>query len=88
MSKLTENGLLKWPVPNFIPHMEFGDLPEPPGEGWTRVYVIETHGWCKDMDLYTRTGDTIEPVPGRGKRDRCVDRLHRLYNTRYLSGRE
>jgi len=69
-------------------HMEFRDLSEPPGEGWTRVYVIETHGWCKDMDLYTRTGDTIDPVPSRGKRDRRVDRLHRLYNTRYLSGRE
>jgi hypothetical protein len=33
-------------------------------EGWTRRLVLEARGWCKDMDLYTRDGETIEPLPG------------------------
>ncbi len=69
-------------------HLEFRELAEPHQEGWTRVYVLETEGWCKDMDLYTRTGETVEPVPHIGKRDNRIDRLHRLYNTRYLSGQQ
>jgi Tfp pilus assembly protein PilF len=69
-------------------HLEFREPPNLPREGWTRVYVIETNGWCKDMDLYTRTGKTVEPVPHIDKRDHRVDRLHGLYNTRYLSGKE
>ena len=24
--------------------------------GWTRRVVLETDGWCKDMDLYTKDG--------------------------------
>jgi hypothetical protein len=69
-------------------HMEFRAPLNPPGEGWTRIYVIETDGWCKDMDLYTQTGETVAPVPHTGKRDGRIDRLHQLYNTRYLSGSE
>jgi Flp pilus assembly protein TadD len=69
-------------------HLEFRELAESPRKGWTRIYVLETDGWCKDMDLYTDTGDTVEPVPHIGKRTIEVDSLHRLYNTRYLSGRE
>lgn len=85
-------------------HMEFSaDLPDVPftlgadvsgpGEGgrWTRVFVLEFNGWCKDMDLFTKDGETIEPFPesellspaGRTERDR----LHGLFNTRYQSGR-
>ena len=26
--------------------------------------MLEARGWCKDMDLYTRDGDTVEPLPG------------------------
>jgi hypothetical protein len=69
-------------------HLEFKEPGVPIEEGWTRIFVLETDGWCKDMDLYTRTGETVEPVPHIGKRDHSVDRLHGLYNTRYLSGRE
>ena len=36
--------------------------------GWTRRLVLELRGWCKDMDLYTRDGETIEPLPGGGYR--------------------
>jgi tetratricopeptide (TPR) repeat protein len=69
-------------------HLEFRGLAESPRKGWTRVYVLETNGWCKDMDLYTRTSETVEPVPHIGKRVNRIDYLHRLYNTRYLSGRQ
>jgi hypothetical protein len=32
--------------------------------GTTRRYILEVRGWCKDMDLFTKDGETIEPVPG------------------------
>jgi hypothetical protein len=25
--------------------------------------VLETRGWCKDMDLFTRDGETVDPLP-------------------------
>ena len=33
--------------------------------GCTRRYVLETRGWCKDMDLFTRDGETVDPLPSR-----------------------
>jgi hypothetical protein len=69
-------------------HLEFKEPAVPLKKGWTRIYVLETDGWCKDMDLYTNTGDTVDPVPHIGKQDHRVDRFHGLYNTRYLSGRQ
>jgi hypothetical protein len=53
-------------------------------DGWTRVLVLELRGWCKDMDLYTRDGETIEPLPGTMTAARA--RLHPRFNTRYASG--
>ncbi|MEY5061308.1 MAG: hypothetical protein RIS45_1229 [Planctomycetota bacterium] len=38
--------------------------PPPAPEGFTRRYVLEVDGWCKDMDLFTRDGETIHPLPG------------------------
>ena len=32
--------------------------------GWTRRFVLEARGWCKDMDLYTKDGETVGPLPG------------------------
>jgi tetratricopeptide (TPR) repeat protein len=69
-------------------HLEFKEPDVPLKEGWTRIFVLETDGWCKDMDLYTNTGDTVEPIPYKGKRTIEVDTLHQVYNTRYLSGRQ
>lgn len=69
-------------------HLEF-DAPQTPIlDGWTRVYVLETDGWCKDMDLYTGSGDTVRPVPGNDRRSAKADALHKKYNTRYLSGKQ
>ena len=63
------------------------DFEAPRGDrarGWTRVLVLELRGWCKDMDLYTLDGDTIEPLPGKNTAARA--RLHPRFNTRYAAG--
>jgi hypothetical protein len=65
-------------------HLEFEAPAEGPPDGWTRRLVLETRGWCKDMDLYTKDGETVEPLPGRATPAR--DALHRRYNTRYQAG--
>ena len=53
--------------------------------GWTRRFVLDARGWCKDMDLYTKDGDTVEPLPG--SRGPTAAALQRRYSTRYESGR-
>ncbi|MDP6479569.1 MAG: FG-GAP-like repeat-containing protein [Phycisphaerales bacterium] len=41
--------------------------PDPPlASAWTRSHVLDLRGWCKDMDLMTRQGETVEPIPGGG----------------------
>lgn len=69
-------------------HLEFTAPANPPRPGWTRVLVLETEGWCKDMDFYTDKGQTVEPLPVNGKRSTYAERLHEIYNTRYLGGRD
>jgi hypothetical protein len=32
-------------------------------DGWVRSYILTSHAYCKDMDLYTAEGDTIDPLP-------------------------
>ena len=59
---------------------------EPLTEGWNRVFVLETNGWAKDMDLFTRDGETVEPMPTTGRPVDARDALHARYNTRYMSG--
>jgi hypothetical protein len=62
----------------------FQALVAPAPAGWTRALVLELRGWCKDMDLYTRDGETIEPLPGADTAARR--QLHPRFNTRYASG--
>jgi len=69
-------------------HLEYAVPTQPLPNNWTRVYVLETDGWCKDMDPYTHTGATVAPVPANGTPDFNVERLHKKYNIRFLSGRE
>ena len=70
-------------------HLEFAAPPHPPNDGWRRFLVLETGGWCKDMDFYTKDGRTLGPLPARSVADNDQRaRLHRVYNTRYLDGRE
>jgi len=40
-------------------------LPEPAG-GKARSFVLVSHAYCKDMDLYTATPRTLEPLPFHG----------------------
>jgi len=66
-------------------HLEFEASQAPLKSGWTRRFVLEARGWCKDMDLYTKDGDTVEPLPGT--RGPAAARLQQRYTTRYESGR-
>jgi len=65
--------------------LEFDASLAPLEPGWTRRFVLEARGWCKDMDLYTKDGETVEPLPGT--RGPAAARLQRRYTTRYESGR-
>ena len=64
-------------------HLEFEAPTEAPPEGWTRVFVLETEGWCKDMDLYTKDGSTLEPLPAAGRASSTTAMLRETYNTRW-----
>jgi tetratricopeptide (TPR) repeat protein len=69
-------------------HLEF-DAPPGPAPGWRRVLVLEVRGYAKDMDLYTRDGETLDPLPRTsGIPDSARrDDLNRQYNTRFQDGR-
>ena len=68
-------------------HLEFDASLPPPPPGWVRYFVFESNGWAKDMDLYTRDGETVEPVPSSGQPVTIADQLHQLYNVRYQAQR-
>lgn len=34
--------------------------------GWTRSFILVSHAYCKDMDLYTATPQTLAPLPFKG----------------------
>lgn len=68
-------------------HLEFVAPPLPQKSGWTRHFVLETHGWAKDMDMFTRDGETVAPLPDSGQPAQRRNLLHARYHTRYLGGR-
>jgi len=37
-----------------------------PAPGRVRSFILVSHAYCKDMDLYTATPQTLEPLPFRG----------------------
>ena len=67
-------------------HLEFA-APSPAPPDRERVFAIEFHGWAKDMDLYTRDGQTLSPLPAPERMDAAQmarrDELHVRYNTRF-----
>jgi hypothetical protein len=71
-------------------HLEFAPVLEPAAPGWSRRFVLETTGWCKDMDLYTKGGQQLEPLPVRTVAGDAASgqrgELHRQFNTRFRSG--
>ena len=50
-------------------------------------WILECHGWCKDRDLFTRTGETLEPIPGDDRRDAETTALLEATRTRIEAGR-
>ncbi|MGE0680323.1 MAG: FG-GAP-like repeat-containing protein [Candidatus Binatia bacterium] len=68
-------------------HLEFTGLDNALPQDWTRRFVLEAVGWAKDMDLYTKNGETVEPLPTTGAAVEPRNRLHAKYNTRYQAGR-
>ena len=69
--------------------LEFeAELPSP-SPGWSRAWVLELDGWCKDMDPFTGAGETLEPLPTREATasSPARDALHERYNTRFAGGR-
>jgi hypothetical protein len=65
--------------------------PPPPPQGFSRVLVLEVRGYAKDMDLYTRDGGTLGPLPqtpGLSDAQRAKgEALNRQFNQRFQGGR-
>jgi len=71
-------------------HFEFEAPESQPPPNATRWYVLSVAGWCKDMDLYTKSGETLQPIPAAIEQTTLSsrrDELHRKYNTRYRAGK-
>jgi hypothetical protein len=66
-------------------HLEFEAPAEELAPGWTRVFILEIDGWCKDMDRFTKDGATVAPLPTAGRDPSVPERLHEEYNTRYVT---
>ncbi len=61
---------------------------EPPLEtGWRRYFVLSFTGWAKDMDLMTKDGDTLAPIPHHGPVSESAKQLNQKYNVRFQHGR-
>lgn len=67
-------------------HLEFAAPATPLRPGWQRIFVLETHGATKDMDLYTQNGDSVDPLPVTPSAASKRTSLHARYQTRYLAG--
>ena len=50
-------------------------------------WILDCHGWCKDRDLFTRTGETLAPIPGERLRDAASQALLDSTRTRIEAGR-
>ena len=54
--------------------------------GTTRRFVLEVRGWCKDMDLFTRDGETVGPLPVQPADERARELMAKT-RTRPAGGR-
>jgi hypothetical protein len=44
-------------------------------------------GWAKDMDILTKSGETLEPMPFIGEIEDKANQLNLKYNTRFKAGK-
>jgi tetratricopeptide (TPR) repeat protein len=65
---------------------DFAGPASAPAAGTTRRLVLETRGWCKDMDLFTQNGETVEPLPIEPVDDAARELMKRT-RTRPAGGR-
>ena len=65
-------------------HFEFPAPAEPPA-GFRREVVLEVRGYAKDMDLYTRDGETVGPLPGDSDAV-AREEMHEATLTRFRGG--
>ncbi|NLH74892.1 MAG: tetratricopeptide repeat protein [Verrucomicrobia bacterium] len=49
--------------------------------GFKRSFILVSHAWCKDMDLYTAEPQTLEPLPFRGMTKYPYDSRERFPDT-------
>ncbi len=66
---------------------QFTDTLPPLKDGWRRYFVLEFAGWAKDMDLMTKDGETLAPIPHNGPVSAEAQSLNRQYNIRFQHGR-
>lgn len=64
------------------------DAPAAAPAGWRRIYVLESRGYAKDMDLYTGEGGTISPLPRTPGIESTAEAkaLHEHHNQRFQAG--
>ncbi len=67
--------------------LDFASPPHNALAGATRRYILEVNGWCKDMDLFTRDGETIAPLPEIAAMTEAARALMRSTRTRPMGGR-
>ena len=65
--------------------LDFAGIPAA-AQGTTRRFVLESRGWCKDMDLFTRDGETVDPLPVQPADDKARE-LMASTRTRPAGGR-
>lgn len=66
-------------------NVRFGSVPSSLPKGWSRRFVLDIEGWCKDKDMFTQDGDTIAPLPTSASGE--ADLLQNSLNTRWMGGR-
>jgi hypothetical protein len=71
-------------------HLEFA-AGEPCPPEFERWFVLESNGWCKDTDPFTKDSGAVEPLPMRAdlrtpSQDALRLQLHGKFNTRFKAG--
>jgi hypothetical protein len=62
------------------------DLPKLADEN-NRYFILKFNGWAKDMDILTKDGQTLEPIPFNGQLTDKTKILNNKYNTRFQAGK-